>query len=106
MNGENDMKIGLDIHKTIDAKPHFFSVFSRRVRANGHIIVIITGSMKTPEIEKELKDLGIEYDEFFSVSDYLIEKGKETHWTSPNDPWFEKEEWNKAKMDQLCHIQC
>ncbi|MFW6121141.1 MAG: hypothetical protein ACOC80_09630 [Petrotogales bacterium] len=93
------LKIGLDIHKTIDAKPQFFAKFSQRSRANGHTIVIITGSMKTTEIENELAELGIEYDDFFSVSDFLLAKGKATHWSSPNDPWFKAEDWNRAKAD-------
>jgi hypothetical protein len=93
------LKIGLDIHKTIDVKPQFFAKFSQRARANGHTIIIITGSMRTPKIEKELKDFGIEYDDFFSVSDYLISQGKVTHWTSSQNPWFNDDDWNKAKAD-------
>jgi len=93
------MKFGIDIHKTIDAKPKFFAKFSQRARANGHTIVIITGSQKTPEIEKQIKDLGIEYDEFFSVTDYLIKSGVMVFWKDRNNPWFEDEYWNTVKAD-------
>lgn len=93
------MKYGIDIHGVADTKKLFFARFSERAIANGHEVHIITGNMRTPEIEKELSGYGIEFTHFFSVSDTLLADGKETHWTSPNDPWFKAEEWNKAKAD-------
>lgn len=91
------MKYGIDIHGVADTKKKFFAEFSKRAITNGHEVHIITGNMRTPEIEKELKEYGIQYTEFFSVSDKLLAEGKDTHWTSPNDPWFDKEDWNAAK---------
>lgn len=91
------MKFGIDLHNTADKKKKFFALFSQRAITNGHEIHLITGSMRTPEIEKELKDCGIQYTHFFSVSDKLLAGGKVTHWTSPNDPWFPVNEWNAAK---------
>lgn len=93
------MKFGIDIHGTINKYPEFFAKFSHRVRLNGHQVIIITGSMKTPQIEKELKEIGIEYDNFFSISDYLIAKGCEHHFSSSNNPWFKAEDWDKSKAD-------
>lgn len=91
------MKFGLDIHGTIDKMPKFFATFSQRVIANGHEVHIITGSIKTPEIEKQLKDLGIAYTHFFSVASYLIETGHTVVWQDNDNPWFDEVYWNDAK---------
>lgn len=91
------MRYGIDVHGVADTKKRFFALFTQRAIANGHAVHIITGNMRTPEIEEELAENGIEYTHFYSVSDKLLEDGKETHWTSPNDPWFPANEWNTAK---------
>jgi len=91
------MKYGIDIHGVADTKRKFFAIFSQRAIANGHEVHIITGNMRTKEIEKELESYGINYTHFFSVSDILIENNKATHWSSPTDPWFEATDWNPTK---------
>ena len=92
------MKIGLDIHGTIDKDPKLFEFLSKYFVNNGHEVHIITGSMKTPEIEKKLKEeYKITYTHFFSVSDYLISQGKQVSFSSPDNPWFDNDEWVKAK---------
>lgn len=93
------MKFGIDFHGVADTKKKFFSEFTRRVVDNGGEVHIITGNMKTEEIFATLFEYGIVYTHFFSVSDKLLEEDKATHWTSPDDPWFEAEEWNGAKAN-------
>jgi len=93
------LRIGLDIHGTIDTKPKFFAIFSKRVISNNGEIHIITGSRQTPEIEQQLKDLGIQYTHFFSIADYLLSQGKEVFWKTPNDPFFSDADWNIAKAN-------
>ncbi|MFW6273166.1 MAG: hypothetical protein ACOC2U_05245 [bacterium] len=93
------MKIGLDIHGVCDTKKKFFSIFSQRLLENGHIVHIITGSMRTPQIEQRLKQIGIKYNYFFSISDKLIKEGKFTHWSDENNPWFDSKDWDCAKAE-------
>ena len=91
------MKIGLDIHGVIDYNSEFFSRLSKKLIEKGHKVYIITGSMRTPEVEQQLKDWGIVYTDFFSISDYLISKGEKVTFSDPNNPWFESEAWNPSK---------
>jgi hypothetical protein len=91
------MKFGIDIHGVADKKKKFFAIFSQRAITNGHEVHIVTGSLRTPEIEKELHEYGIHYTHFFSISDKLLKECKVTHWTSPNNPWFHENDWNSAK---------
>lgn len=93
------LKIGLDIHNTIDAKPKFFAIFSQRLVEQGHLVFVITGSQKTPQIEKQLKDLGIRYTHFFSVADHLLLQGKEVFWKDKDNPFFCDEDWNCVKAN-------
>lgn len=91
------MKFGLDIHGTIDKMPKFFSIFSQRVVSKGNEVHIITGSIKTPEIVKQLNDYGIHYTHYFSVSERLLFEGKTAFWKNKDNPFFELEYWNPAK---------
>lgn len=91
------MKFGIDIHGTIDKMSKFFATFSQRAISKGHEVHIITGSIKTPEIEKQLKNWGIQYTHFFSVSDKLLSEEKVVYWKTPKDPFFNDDDWNSAK---------
>lgn len=91
------MRIGLDIHGTIDKKPKFFAVFTQRAIANGHFVYVITGSQKTKELELQLKDWGIQYTHFFSIADSLIAEGVIVHWKDKDNPWFDECYWIDAK---------
>lgn len=91
------MKFGLDIHGTITKKPKFFAEFSKRVISNGHEIHIITGSMRTPHLEEELKESGVIFTHFFSISDTLIAEHKKVTLKDKNNPVFDNELWNKSK---------
>ena len=82
------MKIGLDIHGVIDHNPELFSRMSKKLVEKGHKVYIITGSMRTPEVEQQLKDLGIVYTDFFSISDHLISNGEKVTFTDPNNPFM------------------
>lgn len=98
------MKIGFDIHGVIDYNPKRFSILSKKLIADVHEVHIITGSMKNESIENQLKELGIHYTNFFSVSDYLISKGEKVTFTDPDNPWFESDAWNRAK-GEYCKSQ-
>lgn len=91
------MKFGIDVHGVADTKKKFFAVFTQRAIANGHEVHIITGSQKTPELEKELYEFGIRYTAFFSIADRLLAEGREVFWKDKNNPYFKKEIWEDAK---------
>jgi len=64
-------KIGLDIHGVIDNSPEFFAKLTQAAKKLRYVEVhIITGGWFHKEQDK-LKNWGIEYDEFFSIHDYL-----------------------------------
>jgi len=91
------VKIGLDIHGVIDYNPKFFSILSKKLVEQGNQVHIITGSMQTPKVLDQLKDLKIVHTHFFSVSDQLIANGEKVIFTDPENPWFDSDNWNKAK---------
>jgi hypothetical protein len=93
------MKISIDIHGTIDAKPEFFAKYTQRAIKNGHDVYICTGAMKTAEVVTQLMDLGIVWNYFFSISDYLIKEVKHVEFEDANNHWFDDEDWNRAKAD-------
>ena len=91
------MKYGIDVHGVADTKKKFFALFSQRAITNGHEVHIITGSRETWQLKFELEKSGIKFTHFFSVADYLIEKGVEVHWADKDNPWFPEDDWNKTK---------
>ena len=93
-------KLGLDLHGILNDNP-MFRRMAKLFVADGNEVHIITGSQWKSKIEKELLDIGIKrdvhYTHSFSITDYLIEQGNAVTWQDPDNPWFDKEEWNKAK---------
>jgi hypothetical protein len=94
------MKIGVDFHGVLNADP-FFKEMTKIFVQHGHQVHLITGTSWTKKFEKELKDNGIfhfaHYTNFFSVTDALIARGEKVHWEDKDNPWFDKELWNKEK---------
>jgi hypothetical protein len=99
------MKVGLDIHGVIDRYPEFFSFLTRTVlislsiRDTYNEIHIITGSSWTSEIKELLEKYEIYYTHYFSVTDYLLEKGEAVTWKDSKNPFFDNVVWNKAKAE-------
>lgn len=92
------MKFGIDVHGVVTKYPKFFQTFIKKLLENGHEVHIITGSQNNTKLHEELAACGLEVvTQVFSVSDYLIKQGHEVRWSDPNNPWFEKEVWDKAK---------
>ena len=69
------MKLGLDIHGVIDSNPESFSFLSRSVIAGGGEVHIVTGGSWTEELERQIREAGVEWTHYFSVYDYLMESG-------------------------------
>lgn len=101
------MKIALDIHGVIDTNPEFFSQLTFAISGDAqeygleHEVHILTGSrLGSGEIEYQLKEMNINYTHIFSIADYLKEYGKkELPQSTPENPWFCKEEWDMVKAD-------
>lgn len=91
------LRIGFDYHGCLDAKPELFSELTKLLKDNGHEVHVLTGSMESDEIHKELKSLGIHYTHFFSVSDYNKEIGTKMWFSEDGNPWMDEESWNKTK---------
>jgi len=104
------MKIGIDLHGVIDDDPTWFRGFISSVlmvetgkwRDPASIVCIISGPPKEDilkELEKHELQMGIDFNEVYSVVDHLQEKGVEM-WQDDNGRWWASdEEWWKAKAE-------
>jgi len=90
-------KIGLDLHGTIDHCPDFFSILSELFVSNGGEVHIITGSRETDEVHEELKELGIVYTDFFSITDQLLFEGLEHTINEDGTYNFDSDKWDAVK---------
>jgi hypothetical protein len=92
------LKLGLDIHGVIDADPVYFSNLTKVLVQAGWEIHIITGPTKEKTIPELLK-WDIAYTHFFSIFDYHREIGTQIWFDDKNNPWMERETWDKTKGD-------
>lgn len=99
------LKIGLDIHGICDANPEFFSELSRLFVNAGHDVHIITGRRVSDGALDEIRDLGLSYTHFFSISDYHVEKGTKVWEDDEGNPWLEGELWDRTKGDYCAKNQ-
>lgn len=91
------MKIGLDIHGVIDAKPEVFSALTHGLIKEGHEVHILTGP-KFTAVEALLKKYNIAYTHFFSIVDNAVAKNIGVRWSDENNPWIDdKSIWDKSK---------
>jgi hypothetical protein len=94
--------VGFDIHGCINANPTYFvglADFLHNLNAKVHII---TGVLWSKAIEAELLyyNNGIKWwDEFFSITDYLLELNIPYCLDESNRCIFDSETWNKQKAE-------
>ena len=117
------MKIGLDIHGTIDAHRKFFAEWTQLLKADNerielvrknrdpnlpvhmrypvpdlHEVHIMTGPKRRMVLESfELE--GIWFSHFFSIVDECEKNGVAVMHDEKGDPWMDQYEWNRAKGD-------
>ena len=60
------LKIGLDFHGVISAKPDKFAIFCKKIRQLGVAVYVISGGPKS-DIIKYLDRYGIEYDHVWAI---------------------------------------
>jgi hypothetical protein len=99
------MKIGIDIHGTIDWDPEFWRQTIPLLQALGHTIHIVSGP-EEEKIMKRLEELGINYGSLYleSVADYIKEKSlakdQVNFWYDENrDFWTTDKIWWAAKAE-------
>jgi hypothetical protein len=92
-------KFSFDIHGTIDRKPEVFAALTQALVKAGCEVHILTGSRRTPKLEKYLVDLGIHYTHFGSITDFRTSQGVGVTCLPNGDPWMDKEIWDRAKSE-------
>lgn len=90
------IKIGLDIHGTADAFPEFFKELTKLFINAGHEIHIMTGQRRE-EVEDWLKESGISFTHFFSITDHHEKIGTEMNYGLNGNPWMDEKIWNETK---------
>jgi hypothetical protein len=93
------MKIGLDIHGVCDANPEFFVELSKLFVNSGHEVHILTGRRVSDGALQEIKELGLSYTHFFSISDHHKNVGTVMRNDKNGNPWMEDETWDRTKGD-------
>lgn len=89
-------KIGFDIHGVIDKNPDLFAEMIAEFYSLGYEIHILTGSLITPDIIRELRDYGIRYDFLFSILGYHRSKNTEM-WEDDRGFWIDDDLWEMTK---------
>ena len=90
------MKLGFDIHGVIDTFGVFQQLIEKLIDDDDVEIHVISG-LESKYLEEQighLVDLS-KITNFFSVTDYLVNKGSNIEWKD-GLPWADEEEWNQA----------
>ena len=91
------MKLGFDIHGVIDTFGVFQQLIEKLIDDDDVEIHVISG-LESKYLEEQIGHL-IDLNRitnFFSVTDYLVNKGSNIEWKD-GLPWADEEEWNQAK---------
>lgn len=99
------MKLGLDIHGVIDAKPEMFAELTSALVRGGHEVHILTGPRITDELRSELKNMGIMYTHIFSITSYHEGIGTDIEWDAQGNPHMSAYLWDKTKADYCKRMQ-
>jgi len=86
------IKLGLDIHGVIDKAPELFTLISK-LPVEVHII---TGIKE--KLDDQVPD-DLEYDYWFSIHQYLEDKGVEFTYDEQGRPWCDPKLWDAAKAE-------
>jgi hypothetical protein len=92
-------KLGIDLHGVSDTASEFFTLITKLLIADGNEIHLMTGSHEGEKLTQQLKEAGVNYTHFFSISDYLKTSGKNVRYDDKGNPWFSNEDWDSAKSE-------
>jgi len=90
------LRIGFDIHGVIDTNPEYFASIIKGYRDQGHAVHIITGSPLL-DMKDKLSTWGVEYDAYFSISDWCLSHSKTARVREDGDVFDDDDVWNTAK---------
>lgn len=91
------MKIGIDLHNTIDKNPEGFKELAKSVLDDGGEVYIITGASKKDALI-DLKKLNFNlYTKIFSITDNLLSQNRTYHLDIHGRPCFDDVVWYGAK---------
>ena len=91
------MNIGIDYHGVITASPNLFSTITKFFRSGKHEVHIITGSRRTSALIEQLREYGISWSHFFSITDYHHSLGTPMTGYHEGQPKIDGELWNGTK---------
>lgn len=97
VQSESKLKIGFDIHGVLDTFPSIVAMLKALARSDIEIH-IVTGQKYDHSIKGLLDEKGIRFDRYFSIVEYLTNKGVPVEWKN-GLPYADKAEWNKAKKE-------
>ena len=93
------LRIGVDLHGVASADAVFFAELTRVLVENGHEVHILTGSERTPELERRLREeLGLSWTHLFSIISHCREIGAPVEMIQGN-PYVDEERWDRAKAE-------
>jgi hypothetical protein len=98
------VKLALDVHGVITAKPEFFSRLSHAVVAAGGEVHVITGSSANSDIFERLTEYNIAFTHFYSLLDHCQNAGYNIRWEGEKF-YTDPEKWNVIKRD-YCEKHC
>lgn len=100
------LKVGFDIDGTITEDAGFFAQFSRIVKANGGKVFIVSSRTDNEfvlrETKKELKQIGIHFDEIYLLPDFECAKANCIHLELD---WYQKYIFQKINFCKEKNIQ-
>ena len=91
------IKIGLDFHGVITARPEYFREFAAAALQRGWEVHIITGG-PLGQVKKILDEQHIPYTQIFAIFDFYNNQGKAAVYAE-GDFKIQDDLWNKAKAE-------
>jgi hypothetical protein len=93
------MKLGIDFHGVVDAHPEIYGPLTQALVEAGHEVHLITGRLES-EVTPDLKELGLVWTHYFSITQYHLDLGEVEVWFDDNnEPWMESETWDRTKAE-------
>ena len=92
-------RIAFDLHGVLDTYAYFRKLANQAYNDPDTQMIIVTGSLYTLKLQRKLSDLKIKFDEFYSITQHILDKDPALiHWIDGH-PFAEDEVWDTAKAD-------
>jgi len=96
-------RIGFDLHGVLDTYSYFRAAAKRAFDSPNQDMIIVTGSLFTPAVQAVLKGYGLQFNEFYSITQHLLDKDPKLITWIDGNPYAEDELWNSSKAE-ICKI--